>query len=77
MKKLMFIGGILLIAVALVLALMALLFPNNGFFAMLWGWGTFTFRGEASLMVVYLTSGLFAILGVCLLIGRAKSKEDV
>ena len=82
MKKLMFVGGILLVAVALVLALIALLFPDNGLFTALWGWGMFTFRGEGSLMVIYLTSGLFAVLGLCLLVGQARSKvagheEDV
>ena len=77
MKKLMFVGGISSVAIALVLTLMALFFPNNGFFPMFWDLGMFTFRGEASRMVVYLTSGLFAVLGVCLLIGHAKSKEDV
>ena len=72
MKKLMFIGGILLLGIAPPLALMALLFPDNGLFTMLWNWGIFTFRGEASLMPIYLTSGLFAVLGVYLLISQAK-----
>ena len=75
MKKLMVVGGILLVAIALILALMALLFPNNGFFAMLWDSGIFTFRGEDSLMVIYLTSGFFAVLGACLLVGQARSKS--
>lgn len=74
MKKLMFVGGILLAAAALVLALMALLFPDNGLFTVLWSQGILTFRGEGSLMVIFITSGIFAILGAVLLVGQARSK---
>ena len=77
MKKLKYAGGILLVVLAITLTLVALFFPDNGFFTLLWGWGMFTFRGEGSLMVIYLVSGLFAILGFSLFVNQAKSKEDV
>ena len=77
MKKLKFVGGIFLLAIALVLVILALLFPHNGLFATLWGRGMFTFRGEESMMVIYLTSGVLAILGVYLLVSRVGKKEGV
>ena len=77
MKKFKLVSGISLFAIALVLALMALLFPDNGLLAALWSRGLLTFRGEASRMIVYLASGVFAILGAGLLLSQARSKEDV
>ena len=77
MKKARFAGGILLVALALVLTIMALAFPDNGMFAALWRAGIFTFRGDPSLTAIYLTSGLSFLLGACLLVSHAKGKEDV
>ena len=77
MKKVKFVGGILLVVLALVLTTLALFFPSNGMFEMFWNWGMFTFRGEGSLLVFYLVSGFFAIVGVGLLVSHAKSKGDV
>ena len=76
MKKVKFAGGILLVVLALVLTTLALFFPSNGMFEMLWDMGMFTFRGEGSLLVFYLVSGFFAIAGVGLLVNHVKNKRD-
>jgi len=75
MKKLRFIFGVLLLALALILAFVALIFPHNGLFTALWNAGIFTFRGEGSLLMIYLVSGLSFIIGASLLVRHAKSKE--
>jgi len=75
MKKLKSIFGVLLLAFALVLTLLALLFPNNGLFTALWNAGIATFRGESSLLVIYLVSGLAFLLGICLLVNQARNRE--
>ena len=78
MKKLKFAAGILLIAAALVLVFLTLFFPNNGMFTALWNAGFFTFRGEPSLVMIYLVSAMSFLLGSHLFARRAKSdKEDV
>ena len=77
MKKFMFAAGVFLFAIAFVLTIMALLFPDNGLFQALWARGIFTFRGEGSLLVILLTSGLFAAFGLGLLIAGAGSRGDV
>jgi len=76
MKK-KFVGGILLLVFALILAFLALVFPDNGMFTALWNVGVLTFRGDPSLLVVYLVSALFLILGVGFLVSYAKRKGDV
>jgi len=75
MKKIKLISGILSIAVALILSLMALFFPGNGFFAVLWDMGIATFRGVGSLAIIYFISGFFLIVGVCLLVGQVKINQ--
>jgi len=75
MKKLRFISGVLLLVLALVMAIMALFFPGNGVFTALWNAGIFTFRGEGSLLMIYLASGLSFLVGLAFLVSRAKKKE--
>jgi len=75
MKKLKLISGFLLLGIALVLTVMALFFPDNSLFTALWNAGIATFRGEKSLMVIYLTSGLSFLFGLFLLVSHRKSKE--
>jgi len=78
MKNLKIVGGTLLIAVALVLAFLALFFPDNGMFTALWNAGVFTFRADPSLMVVYIVSALSFVTGSVLLARHfKKSKGDV
>jgi len=78
MKNLKIVGGTLLIAVALTLTLLALFSPDNGMFTALWNAGFFTFRGEPSLVMIYLVSAMSFLLGSHLFARRAKSdKEDV
>jgi len=74
MKRLKFAGGILLIALALVLTLLALVFPGNGLFAALWNAGIATFRGVPSFVVIYLASALFLVFGLGLLLSRKKKE---
>ena len=77
MKKLQFVLGVLFLALSLVLVLAALLFPENGAFVALWDRGVLTFRGEGSLLVIYLVSGLSFLIGAGLLFRRSRRKEDV
>ena len=78
MKNLKIVGGTLLIAVALILTFLALFFPDNGMFTALWNAGFFTFRGDPSLMVVYIASALFFVTGSALLVWHfKKNKGDV
>ncbi|MCL2368582.1 MAG: hypothetical protein FWC72_06260 [Oscillospiraceae bacterium] len=74
MRQLKLIGGILLIALALILTFLALLFPDNGLFAALWNAGIATFRGVPSLLVIYLASALFLVCGLGLLVSRRKKE---
>ena len=76
-KMLVFVIGFLLLASALTLVLLTWFSPDNELFATLWSWGLLTFRGERSLMVIYLMSGLLAVLGVCLFVTQARKKKDV
>ena len=75
MKNLKFIGGILLVAAAVILTFLALLFPDNGMFTALWNAGFFTFRADPSLMVIYLSSALFFVVGAALLLQHVKNNK--
>ena len=68
MKKSNLIGGIALIVLALATAFMALVFPENGLFAVLWDMGVATFRGDASLGIIYGVSVFFLVCGTGLLV---------
>ena len=78
MKNLKFFGGIFLVAAALILTLLALLFPDNRMFTVLWSAGFFTFRTDPSLVVIYLASAFSFVTGSCLLASHFKrDKGDV
>ncbi|MCL2377836.1 MAG: hypothetical protein FWC77_01785 [Defluviitaleaceae bacterium] len=75
MKNLKFVGGILLVATALVFVFLAVFFPYNGMFTMLWNAGLFTFRGDPSLVIVYIASALSFVVGLYLLATHIKSHK--
>ena len=75
MKNLKFVGGIFLVAVALILTFLALFFPVNGMFASFWNAGLFTFRGNPSLIVFYLVSALSLVFGSYLLARHFKNSR--
>jgi len=68
------IGGIILIATALVLASMTVFFPENGFFTVIWDMGIATFRGDGSLGLMYVISGVFLFCGTILLLRHRKAE---
>jgi len=76
MKNLKFVGGILLVALALILVLLALFFPYNMIFTALWDMRIFTFRGESSLIVIYIASALALAFGGYLLAKHVKGKRE-
>jgi len=76
MKNLKFFGGILLVAMALVLVSLALFSPENGMFTAFWDAGFFTLRGEPSLIVIYIGSALSFVVGSCLLARHIKNKKE-
>lgn len=73
MKHLKFVLGILLVSFALALTILALFIPENGLLLALWDLGIFTLRGEASRLVVFLSSGLLFLVGLGLLCVYAKN----
>jgi len=75
MKNLTFIAGILLVSAAVILTFLALFFPDNGMFSALWSAGFFTFRADPSLMLIYLSSALFFVLGAALLLQHVKGNK--
>ena len=76
MKHVKLFGGILLVAVALILTFLVLFFPDNGMFRALWDAGIATFRGVSSLLIIYLASALFFVFGVGLLVSYAKGSKE-
>ena len=76
MKQIKLFAGVTLITLSCVFTALALLFPNNAMFVAFWNIGMFTFRGEGSLMVVYIASALGALLGGFLLLSRKGKKEE-
>ena len=76
MKQIKLFGGITLITLSCIFTALALLFPNNAVFTAFWNIGMFTFRGEGSLMVVYIASTLGVLYGGYLLLTRNRKKGD-
>jgi len=74
MKNVKLVGSILLIALALVIAFAAILSPENRVFVAIWDMGIATFRGDASLGIMYIISGFFLVCGILLAVSFKNAK---